>query len=132
MEAKVAVKSRLKPVKRIAGMRIPKGYRRAAAGVVRLSRNPLVREMAAAGVVAAAGVLLSRKGVRASAEKVGEGARGAANDTVDIAGRIGQVIASAIASAAHRLHPEPAAEERAQPAETPAPIDAKGAMPYVS
>ncbi len=130
----MAPKSTTKTAKRIAGVKIPKGYRRAASGIARLSKNPLVREMALAGAVAAAGVLMRNKGVRAAAGKLGEGARGSATETFDLASRIGQAITSAITSAAHRLHPGDDDGDRAEPKDKPAaPIDTKdGAMPYVS
>jgi hypothetical protein len=130
----MAPKSTTKAAKRIAGVRIPKGYRRAASGMARLSKNPLVREMALAGAVAAAGVLVRNKGVRAAAGKLGLGARGTATETVDLAGRIGQAITSAITSAAQRLSADHDDRDRVEPEEKPAaPIDTKdGAMPYVS
>jgi hypothetical protein len=149
MAAKSGTKSATKSKKRTTGARVSKGYRDAASKIAELSRNPLVIEMAAAGLVAAAGVFLRSKSGRSAASKVGAGAREAASETADIAGRIGQALASAVTHATHRFKPEsvsepsapvtkqqaaPPAKRRALPAGKPrvAPIKNKGAMPYVS
>jgi hypothetical protein len=145
--AKPATKSTAKPAKRTAGNQISKSTRGAASKIAELSRNPLFIEIAAASLVAAAGAMASNKRVRAAAGnaagKVGAGARDAAVDTAELAGRIGQAVAAALSQATHLLHPgqddsKPASPSAKGRASTPSkrravPLDTKdGAMPYVS
>jgi hypothetical protein len=106
MEAEMAAKSSTKSTKRTGAIRIPKSYRGAASKIGELSRNPLVIEAAAAGLIAAAGALMRNKSARAAASKVGASARDAASETADLAGRIGHAVAAAITNATHRLYPE--------------------------
>jgi hypothetical protein len=142
-----------KPAKR-GGLSIPKSARGAASKIAELSRNPLVLEVAAAALVAAAGALMSNKRARTAAAKVGGNARDAAGEAADLAGRIGQAVATAVTNAAHRISPQHGESDtasparpapRKQPAPTAtkpgaasgtkrraAPIKSKGAMPYVS
>jgi adenylate kinase len=137
-----AAKSTRKTSTRTSGIAIPKSARGAANKIAELSRNPLFIEMAAAGIVAAAGVMMrNNKTVRAAAGKVGAGARGAASDTADLATRLGQAVAAAISNMGQRLHGE---EDESEPSPPPAPekrssrkqavpLDTKGGrMPYVS
>jgi hypothetical protein len=131
MEAMMASNSKARAAKRAAGVKVPKGYRRAAGGIVRLSRNPLVREMAIAGVVAAASVLVRNKTVRTGAGKVGAGAREAANETVDVASKLGHAVAGMVAGAVERLWTRREVEVPEAP-ERVTPIRARGAMPHVS
>jgi len=143
-----------KPAKRASGLRIPKSARGAASKIAELSRNPVVLEVAAAALVAAAGALMRNKRARAAAGKVGGNARDAAVEAADLAGRIGQAVAAAVTNATHRLSPGHGASEPASPASLAprkqpaaaatkqraapaakrraAPIKSKGAMPYVS
>jgi hypothetical protein len=140
---KTAAKSSAKPAKRTSGMQIPKNYPGAASKIAELSRNPLFIEIAAASLVAAAGAMMGTKRGRSAAGKVGAGAREAAVDTADLAGRIGQAVATALSQATHLLHP--GQDDKASAAPSPkgraatsskrraVPIDTKdGAMPYVS
>jgi hypothetical protein len=143
MAAKSNTKSNAKPAKRVAGVRIPKSYRGAVNKIVELSRNPVVIEVAAAGLVAAAGALVRNRGVRAAAGKAGATAWDAASETAEVAGRTGRSVVAAAAKATRRLKPqsedttpaETSTKRRAAPAgkRRAVPLDTKdGAMPYVS
>lgn len=132
----MATRTRARPVKRATGTRATgtKAARRKAGirtRLVRLSRSPLAREMATAAVVAAAGVLVRNRAMRAAAGKLGEGAREAATDTIGVASRLGQGIASMVSSAAHRFQADH--DEDRVPTRQPArPKPPNGAMPYIS
>jgi hypothetical protein len=100
MESTMLEWSRRKSVKRLAGIRIPKNYRWAANGLVRFSNRPFVREAAAAaGVVAAAGVLIRQGRVRATAGKLHEGVAEGASATPNLSRRLGHAIGMALAGA---------------------------------
>jgi hypothetical protein len=94
---------RAKTAKTLAGIPIPKSYRDAAGKIAELSRNPLVIEVAAAGLVAAAGAMMRNKSARAAVGRMGGSARDAASETADLAGRIGHAVAAAITNATQRL-----------------------------
>ena len=98
----MASSRKTRATRRIAGIKLPKGYRRAADGIVRLSRNPWLREVTVAGLVAAATALARSRTLRARA------------------GRIGT-----------RLHRRRGSDVPASP-RTAVPIGKRGAMPYVS
>jgi hypothetical protein len=99
--------------------------------LVRMTKNPLVREIAAAAAVAVAGVLLRNRAVRSTARKVGEGARDAASETANAAGRAGEAIASAVTRATRRKRADHD-ETRVQPTRRSRPKPPNGTMPYVS
>jgi hypothetical protein len=98
---------------------------------VRMTKDPLVREIAAAATVAVAGVLLRNRAVRSTARKVGEGARDAASETAHAAGRAGEAIAAAVTKATRRARGDHD-ETRVQPTRRGRPKLPSGAMPHVS
>ena len=62
-------KAALKVPKSVAGVKVPKKVRKAADPVLRAVENPIVAEIAAAALVAAAGALAARKAPKVKAVK---------------------------------------------------------------
>lgn len=92
-----------------------------------LGKSPLAQEMAAAAVVAVAGVLVRNKKVRSGAEKLGESARDAATGTVGIA----KEVASKVGGAIRRTRADHD-EDRVPTRQPSRPKPPKGEMPYIS
>jgi hypothetical protein len=107
-------KSKLVIPKKIAGYKVPKALRKSDA-VVRLAQDPMVRDICAAALAAAAAAMLNNKNVRDGA---GKALSDGGSRTTQLVSGIGQAVAAAILGAIQRLSPE--SEPRAEPAsETP-------------
>ncbi|QPQ54908.1 hypothetical protein IC614_11410 [Allosphingosinicella flava] len=65
-------KAKLKMPKKIAGVKVSKKVRKAADPILEVAKNPIVAEIAAAALVAAAGALTARRHKTEIADKVGD------------------------------------------------------------
>ncbi|HEV2747012.1 MAG TPA: hypothetical protein VGW34_06905 [Allosphingosinicella sp.] len=80
--AKKANKGKLP--KEIAGVKVPKELRRAGAGAARIIDHPVVGDLVAAALLAAAAALRESKDVRAAARSIGDEAGEAAAGTARV------------------------------------------------
>ena len=103
--------------KRIAGVKVPKRMRRPGGKVLDALSHPLVADMVAAGLIAAAAAVRDSNSVRRAANKAGEKAL----DLRSGAATLGTIIAARAGEGARRLNAaygELSAEGNAQESET--------------
>jgi hypothetical protein len=82
--------------KRIAGVKIPKKLRKSGAPLYALLQNPLVADLVAVGLIAAADALTKTQ----TAKTAGKAAKHGAKDAADATGSGAQTIAGVLAVAA--------------------------------
>jgi hypothetical protein len=90
MMAKKAKKAKLP--KKLGGVKIPKELRGAAAAI---AAHPVISDIVAAGLIAAAAALTESKDVRTAAKAAGEGADDAAADAARKASKAKKVVKAA-------------------------------------
>jgi len=81
--------------KRIAGVKIPKKLRKSGAPLYALLQNPLVADLIAVGLIAAADALTKTQAAKAAGKAAKEGAKDAADATGSGAGNVAGILALA-------------------------------------
>ena len=89
--------------KRIAGVKVPKELRRTGEKLLKLAEDPIVTDAISAALVAGAGALAAKKGVRGAARAAGLGAGAAAVKAKDGPGRVGVALGVALSEIAAGL-----------------------------
>lgn len=95
MAKKKKKKANAKLPKTIAGVKVPKELRKAAGQAAKLAEHPVVSDIVAAGLLAAAASLMETKTVAKAAGAVGEGAEDAADEAARNVGRAKAAVSAA-------------------------------------
>lgn len=114
-------KAKLKIPKEIAGVKVPKELRKTAKAAAALAENPMVRELLAAGLTAAAGVLTAKATAgqdesAATEEAKRKGGRGKRDALVAVAKDVALGVAAAYAAETRKKE-----KQKGSRAETPEP-----------